>query len=137
MTTMKMTTTTITVMTMMKIITINNSDGHNDNYFDNSSITERLLIVPTLPLIVLTLIGINMLIFFSLYPWQIPKDRSVRLRAMPEQSNDYRVVVFGAGGVGKSSLVLRFVRGTFRENYIPTIEDTYRQVSSQKYLKLS
>ncbi|CAM9664404.1 GTP-binding protein Di-Ras2-like [Lethenteron reissneri] len=49
---------------------------------------------------------------------------------MPEQSNDYRVVVFGAGGVGKSSLVLRFVRGTFRESYIPTVEDTYRQVIS-------
>lgn len=30
---------------------------------------------------------------------------------MPEQSNDYRVVVFGAAGVGKSSLVLRFVKG--------------------------
>lgn len=40
------------------------------------------------------------------------KQTSVRLsRAMPEQSNDYRVVVFGAGGVGKSSLVLRFVKG--------------------------
>ncbi|XP_025016743.1 GTP-binding protein Di-Ras2-like [Tetranychus urticae] len=49
---------------------------------------------------------------------------------MPEQSNDYRVVVFGAGGVGKSSLVLRFVKGIFRETYIPTIEDTYRQVIS-------
>ncbi|XDV27687.1 hypothetical protein PO909_031183 [Leuciscus waleckii] len=43
---------------------------------------------------------------------------------MPEQSNDYRVVVFGAGGVGKSSLVLRFVKGTFRDTYIPTITDT-------------
>ncbi|NXF89361.1 DIRA2 protein, partial [Eubucco bourcierii] len=49
---------------------------------------------------------------------------------MPEQSNDYRVVVFGAAGVGKSSLVLRFVKGTFRDTYIPTVEDTYRQVIS-------
>ncbi|NXG45111.1 DIRA2 protein, partial [Psilopogon haemacephalus] len=49
---------------------------------------------------------------------------------MPEQSGDYRVVVFGAAGVGKSSLVLRFLKGTFRETYVPTVEDTYRQVIS-------
>lgn len=33
------------------------------------------------------------------------------------------------GGVGKSSLVLRFIKGTFKDSYIPTIEDTYRQVT--------
>ncbi|XP_002130534.2 GTP-binding protein Di-Ras2-like isoform X1 [Ciona intestinalis] len=54
--------------------------------------------------------------------------RARRLRAMPDQSNDYRVVLFGAGGVGKSSLVLRFIKGTFKETYVPTIEDTYRQI---------
>uniref|UniRef100_A0A1I8MAM2 Ras family protein n=2 Tax=Musca domestica TaxID=7370 RepID=A0A1I8MAM2_MUSDO len=56
------------------------------------------------------------------------KNQQVVTRA--EANNDYRVVVFGAGGVGKSSLVLRFIKGTFRESYIPTIEDTYRQVIS-------
>uniref|UniRef100_A0A0K0DSX5 GTP-binding protein Di-Ras2 n=1 Tax=Strongyloides stercoralis TaxID=6248 RepID=A0A0K0DSX5_STRER len=45
-------------------------------------------------------------------------------------TSDYRVAVFGAGGVGKSSIVLRFIKGIFNESYIPTIEDTYRQVIS-------
>lgn len=48
---------------------------------------------------------------------------------IPEHTSDYRIAVFGAGGVGKSSIVLRFIKGTFNENYIPTIEDTFRQAS--------
>lgn len=32
---------------------------------------------------------------------------------MPEQSSDYRVAVFGAGGVGKSLLVLRLEKAHF------------------------
>lgn len=152
----------------------------------------------------------------------VESTKSIKIR-MPEQSNDYRVVTFGSGGVGKSSLgkksfplllsayaasnarvenifcfsslesrgfgrqreaharislrkslpgkcfihlidakgtafalivdlcpsnrlpmcllnhllfffrppsVLRFIKGTFPTNYIPTIEDTYRQVSA-------
>ena len=38
--------------------------------------------------------------------------------------------MFGSAGVGKSSLVLRYVRGTFKDSYLPTIEDTYRHVIS-------
>ncbi|XP_076975619.1 GTP-binding protein Di-Ras3 [Tamandua tetradactyla] len=50
---------------------------------------------------------------------------------MPQRrSKDYRVVVMGSAGVGKSALVQRWVRGTFRDVYLPTIEDTYRQVMS-------
>uniref|UniRef100_A0A0N5ATN2 GTP-binding protein Di-Ras2 n=1 Tax=Syphacia muris TaxID=451379 RepID=A0A0N5ATN2_9BILA len=47
-----------------------------------------------------------------------------------EQVSEYRVAIFGAGGVGKSSIVMRFIKGTFSESYVPTVEDTYRQVIS-------
>lgn len=64
------------------------------------------------------------------YSFNITEQKNQVTRS-EQSNNDYRVVVFGAGGVGKSSLVLRFIKGTFRESYIPTIEDTYRQVSFQ------
>ncbi|XP_062959723.1 GTP-binding protein Di-Ras3-like [Cynocephalus volans] len=44
------------------------------------------------------------------------------------RSKDFRVVVLGPAGVGKSALVQRWVHGIFRDTYLPTIEDTYRQV---------
>ncbi|CAK5069455.1 unnamed protein product [Meloidogyne enterolobii] len=45
-----------------------------------------------------------------------------------DQQKDYWVALFGAGGVGKSSLVQRFIKNTFTDVYSPTIEDTYQQV---------
>ncbi|EFX68411.1 hypothetical protein DAPPUDRAFT_63150 [Daphnia pulex] len=53
-----------------------------------------------------------------------------RFRHEVEQTNDYRVVVVGGAATGKSSLVLRFVRDTFNERHIPTVEDVYCQVVS-------
>merc|ERR1719273_3045826 len=40
---------------------------------------------------------------------------------------EYKIVVMGAGAVGKSALVLRYVCDEFLEEYDPTIEDTYRK----------
>lgn len=40
----------------------------------------------------------------------------------------FEFVVFGAGGVGKSSLVRRFFSGEFLEHYEPTVEDVYSRV---------
>ncbi|KAJ8401833.1 hypothetical protein AAFF_G00378040 [Aldrovandia affinis] len=40
---------------------------------------------------------------------------------------EYKVVVLGSGGVGKSALTVQFVTGAFIEKYDPTIEDFYRK----------
>ncbi|KAH3762970.1 Ras GTPase [Pelomyxa schiedti] len=40
---------------------------------------------------------------------------------------EYKVVVVGGGGVGKSSLTIQFIQGHFIEEYDPTIEDSYRK----------
>ena len=44
---------------------------------------------------------------------------------------EFKVVVLGSGGVGKSALTVQFVSGHFMEKYDPTIEDFYRKVSNQ------
>lgn len=38
---------------------------------------------------------------------------------------DYKLVVLGAGGVGKSCLTVQFVQGIYIDSYDPTIEDSY------------
>lgn len=40
---------------------------------------------------------------------------------------DYKIVVLGAGGVGKSLVTVQFVQGVYVESYDPTIEDLYRK----------
>lgn len=40
---------------------------------------------------------------------------------------NYRVVVVGEGGVGKSCLTIQFINETFVEEYDPTMEETYRK----------
>ena len=40
---------------------------------------------------------------------------------------EYKLVVVGAGGVGKSAMTIQFIQSRFIEQYDPTIEDTYRK----------
>jgi len=42
--------------------------------------------------------------------------------------NEYKLVVFGCGGVGKSALTFRFIQDYFIPDPDPTIEDTYIKV---------
>jgi len=41
---------------------------------------------------------------------------------------DYRVVVFGSGGVGKTALTIMFTHSHFVEDYNPTIEDSFQKL---------
>jgi small GTP-binding protein len=43
----------------------------------------------------------------------------------------YSVAVLGAGGVGKTCLILRFTRDTWDSDYIPTIQDYFEKPLSQ------
>ncbi|CAH7687258.1 P-loop containing nucleoside triphosphate hydrolase protein [Phakopsora pachyrhizi] len=41
---------------------------------------------------------------------------------------EYKIVIMGGGGVGKSALTVQFVHDMFVERYDPTIEDSYRKM---------
>ena len=51
------------------------------------------------------------------------------MSSQPQQHKiqEYKVVVLGGGGVGKSALTIRLVSDDFLEEYDPTIEDSYRK----------
>eukprot|EP01101_Sappina_pedata_P008056 TRINITY_DN4394_c0_g1_i1.p1 TRINITY_DN4394_c0_g1~~TRINITY_DN4394_c0_g1_i1.p1 ORF type:complete len:191 (-),score=95.35 TRINITY_DN4394_c0_g1_i1:130-702(-) len=40
---------------------------------------------------------------------------------------EYKVVIIGGGGVGKSALTIRLIQNHFLDEYDPTIEDTYQK----------
>ena len=41
--------------------------------------------------------------------------------------NEYKIIVIGPGGVGKSSITVQFIQNYFITDYDPTIEDSYRK----------
>lgn len=55
----------------------------------------------------------------------MPSKRDLVTTGSAPPSNSLRIVVLGSSGVGKSAIVMRFVRGVFIESYDPTLEDSF------------
>ncbi|KAJ7650707.1 ras-like protein [Roridomyces roridus] len=48
-------------------------------------------------------------------------------RSQAQFLREYKLVVVGGGGVGKSALTIQFIQSHFVDEYDPTIEDSYRK----------
>lgn len=46
-------------------------------------------------------------------------------REDPLSTSNYKIIVVGGGGVGKSALTIQFIQSYFVTDYDPTIEDSY------------
>ena len=52
-------------------------------------------------------------------------------------SNEYKLVIVGGGGVGKSALTIQMVQKEFVAIYDPTIQDSYRKQTQVIFVKSS
>ncbi|KAI8867391.1 ras-like protein [Ramicandelaber brevisporus] len=51
------------------------------------------------------------------------------MAARTQLAREYKIVVVGGGGVGKSALTISYISAIFTNEYDPTIEDSYRKQS--------
>ena len=50
---------------------------------------------------------------------------------------EYKIVVLGSGGVGKSALTVQFVQGLFVEKYDPTVSWIHSSLSTEQHYQIS
>lgn len=55
----------------------------------------------------------------------MPGKKELIIGGSTTPNSSLRIVVLGSSGVGKSAIVMQYVRGIFIESYDPTLEDSF------------
>ncbi|CAG0894767.1 unnamed protein product [Cyprideis torosa] len=74
-----------------------------------------------------TFMTTSLLIRLTIWTWCGRRGSSRTIVAQKGGMTEFKLVVVGAGGVGKSALTIQLIQNHFVDEYDPTIEDSYRK----------